>query len=57
MKLGQKFGKDTVNKFYRTLNKESLNSYQSWITEENEKTNEYSTQIQVMETTIGKLDR
>ena len=57
MKLGEKQSLDTVNRFYRSINKESLNAYQSWITEESDRANEYTNQIQMMETAIAKVDR
>lgn len=52
----EKHSQEAVNNYYRTLNKESLNNYKNWITEENQKTDYYEEEIIKMENIINKYD-
>jgi hypothetical protein len=55
VKCMERHSKNTVNKYYRTANKESLNAYKTWMTEEQEKAEEYNEQIKMMEKAISKF--
>ncbi len=57
IKLGERHSQNTVNRFYKTINKDSLNTYQNWITDETNKCNQYSKQIELMENVMSKLDQ
>lgn len=48
MKRGEKQSQNTVNNFYRTLNKDSVNAYKHWIDEEQYKAQIYRKDIEEM---------